>query len=207
MLLRAPKNSVNGPGTLIALVSKKKNLEGSQKSSSFTSSPDQRQNSLSHFPVALPCGHVVGASCLKKSLQDDDSCFECGATVFTIPVSTTGRESQHFYTCLLVHPSMTEDDDENCSCCQQTRFRGQFANIMQLKLISCFQWGIGFWTARQPNERKSLYSAKKGPFWILLMVHPSMTEDDDENCPLLPTDMFSSRFANIRQHKPISCFQ
>ena len=47
------------------------------------------EDSGAHFPVALPCGHVVGASCLKKSLQDDDSCFECGATVFTIPVSTT----------------------------------------------------------------------------------------------------------------------
>lgn len=42
-----------------------------------------------HYPVALPCGHVIGASCLKKSLQDDDTCFECGATVFTIPASTT----------------------------------------------------------------------------------------------------------------------
>lgn len=49
-----------------------------------------------HFPVALPCGHVIGASCLKKSLQDDDSCFECGATVFTAPVSTTAlRNPEH----------------------------------------------------------------------------------------------------------------
>lgn len=46
-------------------------------------------DSGAHFPVALPCGHVVGASCLKKSLKDTDSCLECGATVFTLPAATT----------------------------------------------------------------------------------------------------------------------
>lgn len=46
-------------------------------------------DSGAHFPVALPCGHVIGSSCLKKSLKDTDICFECGATVFTAPAAAT----------------------------------------------------------------------------------------------------------------------
>ena len=46
-------------------------------------------DSGAHFPAVLPCGHVVGATCLKKSLKDTDTCFDCGATVFTKPAATT----------------------------------------------------------------------------------------------------------------------
>lgn len=42
-----------------------------------------------HFSVILPCGHVVGVTCLKEFLKDTEACFDCGATVFKIPAATT----------------------------------------------------------------------------------------------------------------------
>ena len=38
-----------------------------------------------HFPVALPCGHIVGASCLHEMLKESETCFRCGSTIFTRP--------------------------------------------------------------------------------------------------------------------------
>ncbi len=46
-------------------------------------------DSGAHFPVVMPCGHVVGAACLKELLKDTEACFHCGATVFKVPAATT----------------------------------------------------------------------------------------------------------------------
>lgn len=42
-------------------------------------------DSGAHFPVALPCGHIVGATCLYEMLKDSETCFHCGSTIFTRP--------------------------------------------------------------------------------------------------------------------------
>lgn len=42
-------------------------------------------DSGAHFAVALPCGHIVGASCLHEMLKDSETCFHCRSTIFTKP--------------------------------------------------------------------------------------------------------------------------
>lgn len=42
-------------------------------------------DSGAHFPVALPCGHIVGATCLHEMLKDSETCFHCRSTIFTRP--------------------------------------------------------------------------------------------------------------------------
>lgn len=49
-------------------------------------SPYER-HSKDHFPVLLPCGHIVGADCLSESLKDNESCPYCRATIFTAPAA------------------------------------------------------------------------------------------------------------------------
>lgn len=40
-----------------------------------------------HFPIVMPCGHIVGAACLSESLEDSESCPYCRATIFTRPAA------------------------------------------------------------------------------------------------------------------------
>lgn len=44
-------------------------------------------DSDAHFPIVLPCGHIVGAACLDESLKDNESCSHCRATIFTRPAA------------------------------------------------------------------------------------------------------------------------
>lgn len=44
-------------------------------------------DSDAHFPIVLPCGHIVGAACLNESLKDGESCSHCRVTIFTTPAA------------------------------------------------------------------------------------------------------------------------
>lgn len=44
-------------------------------------------DSGAHFPIVLPCGHIVGAVCLIESLKDSESCYYCRTTIFTRPAA------------------------------------------------------------------------------------------------------------------------
>lgn len=40
-----------------------------------------------HFPIQLPCGHILGDICLGELLKDSESCLFCRATIFTRPAA------------------------------------------------------------------------------------------------------------------------